>query len=288
MPVYPAAVIAPGDPGFYIEEDFQYEFRSFLFGHNTDFQTESVEGILGIPAARTSDEPRGDDHGDHRGVNLLPGRTINIKMNILGTVGDIQQKISQAVRTFQISKRNAFVEYPFVTQRPGQDPRYVWARARRAEFPSNFETARGKAKGAVQLYATDPRWYSLEEFINDILVPTGENNVEGNVETFGDLEDGTFPIIEISGPCTNPRITNLADNERTIRLDIAVGVGETLIIDTKAKTAFLEGVDRFDTVRADNLWWVLLPGNNPILYNRSGGGVASNLRIRHHDAWTSA
>lgn len=288
MPVYPAAAIAPGDPGYLVEEDYQYEFRALLFGHGTDFQTETVEGILGLPSARTSDTARDEDHGDYPGVDLMPGRTVNIKMNILGTVGDIQEKIALAAKTFQISKRRAFEEFPFVTKRPGQNPRYLWARARRAEFPSNYDTARGKAKGAVQLYATDPRWYSLEESLADITIAAAGANEQGNVETFGDLEDGTFPVIEIEGPCTNPRITNVTDDGRAIRIDVVVPIGQTLVIDTKAKTVFLNGVDRFDTVRGDNQWWVLLPDDNTVIYNRTGGGIASRCRLRWHDAWASA
>lgn len=289
MPVYPSVALAPGDPGYQITEDMQYEFRGVLFGHGTEIQVETMEGLFGMPSARTNDDENQEDHGDHAGVDLSPGRTLTGKLNCLGGWGQGTQTLLDLLsEAFQSSKREAFMEYPFATQRPGHDVRFVYARPRRSEFPSDYALARGKGVGAIQVYATDPRWYSAVEQVQTLVLPNAGATITADVESYGDFKDGSMPLIEIDGPCTNPRVANLDDDGKTIRLDVVVPVGQTLLIDTKRRTVFLNGVDRFDTVRADNQWWVILPGINSIKYDRSAGGVASNLRLKFRAAWTSA
>lgn len=288
MPVFPVFV-TPGVPGALVDRNYRYEFRGFVFGADTPFQTEKVDGILGLPSARTSDDQNSVDHGDHAGVDLLPGRTITITMNVLAEGLSLADALmDQATLAFQVSKRNAFQEFQFVTQRPTHTKRFCWARARRCEFPSNYDTARGHAVGAVQLYATDPRFFTLAQTVSEIAIPVGLNTSQGIVQMLGNFADGSYPVLEISGPCTNPRIQNTDDGGRTIRIDVVVPNGQSLVIDTKAKTVFLNGVDQYDKVRADNEWWVLVPGNNHIVYDRSGAGASSTCEVRHYDAWTGA
>lgn len=288
MPVYPATLIEPGESGSLITRDFQYEYNNFLFGSGTPYQTETVEGILGLPAVRTNDDENQEDHGDHAGVDLLPGRTITVAMNILGTSFDIQDRIDAAIVAFQTSRRDAFMEFPWITQRPGHNKRFVYARARNPTFPSNYDTAKGKARGGVMFFATDPRFYSLQETLTVITAPADSTTAQADVPMLGNMKDGTYPIIEIDGPSTNPRITNANDDGRAIRLDVVVGVDQTLVIDTKRKHVTLQGVDRYEVVRADNQWWSLLPGDNTIVYTRNTNSLPSEMRVRHHDAWVSA
>lgn len=289
MPIPPADPLNPNPPGQLIVADYQYEFRGLLFGSRTQYQVESMDGLLSLPSAKGDDDENQEDHGSIAGVDLIPPRTITSQINTLAEgYGTAQPLIDAAARAFQVSKRAAFVEYAFVTQRPGHTKRFCLARARRSDFPSNFDTAKGLAKGAMQLFATDPRFYSLAETITDIIIPNAGANNQGNVVNNGNLLDGTFPILEITGPSTNPRIQNNADGGRTIRIDVVIPAGQTLTIDTKNKTVFLNGVDRYDTVRSDNQWWVILPGVNVVVYNRTGAGNASQLRVRHNDAWTGA
>lgn len=288
MPVFPVFT-EPGVPGALVDRDYRYEFRGFAFGADTAYQTEKVDGILGLPSARTSDDDNLAEHGSHAGIDSLPGRTITISMNVLAEGPHLADAlVDEASGAFQVSRRNSFTEFPFVTQRPTHDKRFCWARARRCEFPSSYDTARGLAVGAMQLFATDPRFYSISETVSEIIIIDTESEATGTVPMFGNFEDGVWPIIEISGPAQNPRIQNIDDDNRTIRIDIIIGIGETLYVDTKLGTVFLDDVDRYDTVRADNEWWVLVPGDNHIVYDRADAGVQSTATVRHHDAWTGA
>jgi hypothetical protein len=281
--------LTSAEPGDAITRDYQYEFRGLLFGSATSYQTETVEGIIGLPSALGSDDNNDEDHGMHAGVDLLPGRTITITMNLIAEGVPAQVLLDAVTKTFQVSKRAAFVEYPFITRRPEHTKRFALCRARRAEFVSDYDLAHGLGKGGgVQLFATDPLFYSLEETELVIPIPNAAVMAQGNAAGLGDFLDGSPPIIEIAGPVTNPRIVNAADDGKTIRLDVVVGAGHTLLIDTKNKTVFLDGVDRFDTVRGDNQWWRIVPGINLITINRDNAGANTTMTVRHHEAWTGA
>lgn len=274
--------------GDLITANMQYEFRGWLFGSGTSYVVETVDGILGLPSARTNDLEKQEDHGDHAGVDLIPGRTITMTMSALGDSVSTQGLMDLVLQKMQTSKRAAFVEYPFVTQRPGHGKRFVNARPRRAEFPSNYETAHGRGIGALQWYATDPRWYSLAQSVQAVNLANTALAGNATANMTGDFEDGVEPIIEIQGPVTNPRIQNAADGNKTIRIDVVVNAGQTLYIDTRLKTVFLAGVDRYDTVRADNEWFSLLPGANVITLNRSNAGASMTMFLRWYNGWASA
>lgn len=278
--------------GDLIDGDFQYEFRGFKFGSGTDYQTETVEGILGLPSARTSDDDKQEDHGMHPGQDLLSGRDIQISMNIMGDIGeDIEEKIGKAASAFQVTKRQTFTEFEFVTRRPGKTRRFARCRARRAAFPSNYDTARGLARGVVELFATDPRFWSAEEYAASVTLAIAATTGQTNVVMGGDFEDGSDPIITITGPCTNPFLTNATDGNRQFRTNgLVMAAIDTLVVDFRTGDVKLNGVDAYQYVKADNQWWVLVPGPNTFVYTREAGntGASSTATLRWRDAFTGA
>lgn len=277
--------MAAGDK---ITLNYQYEFRDLLFGSATDYVVEEVEGLLGLPGVVTNDQKRQDDHGDHRGLDLLEGRKLLFKINIKGVPGtDIESKIRAAVSAFQVSKRAGTQEFRMVTQRPGRGKLFIDCRARRMAFPSNYDTAKGIAKGAAELAASDPRFYSIVESSTVIQIADLASQAQANVNMNGDFTDGSEPVIEIVGPATNPRLTNQSDGNRSIRIDVALTAADTMVVDVKNKTVLINGIDRYDTVRTDNQWWNLIPGVNTILYSRATTAGISRATVRHNDAYIS-
>jgi hypothetical protein len=163
----------------------------------------------------------------------------------------------------------------------------VMCRVEQRDFKSSFETARGKSQGSVQLVAPDPLIYSADLHSELFILPSGQTQLTARVYNAGDHEDGTYPYIYITGPCTNPRIQNLADDGRTIRLDVILSAADTLLIDVRNRILTINGVGRFDIRRNDNQWWNLVPGDNDIVYQRAAGntGAGSNFTIEWRDAW---
>lgn len=270
--------------------DYQYEFRGLVFGSQTSYITETVEGLFSLPDVRTNDQEKQDGHGSHAGVDLLSGRRIIFEIVITGAPGtDIWNKLRQANTTFQSSKNSGIVEYSLFAQRPGRAKVFVLCRSRRCSFLSSYEAAHGLARGAVEFFASDPRVYEDVLRSSAMTVTQGNTAAPGATANMnGDFLDGVQPVIEISGPSINPRLLNAADNNRSIRMDVILGSTDLLVVDTKAKTVFINGLDRYDIVRSDNQWWSLLPGSNSLLYTRSSTSGVSTATVKFRDVYTTA
>jgi len=99
--------------------------------------------------------------------------------------------------------------------------------------------------------------------------------------------DGSSPtpaVITISGPFTNPVLTNERTGE-TISVKYTLSAGEKLIINTDPQNTAVVFVDAggtryaaFNAVTSDSAFWQLLPGENIIHYADSG--VIGNVPIR--------
>lgn len=291
MPVFPEAAIAPGQVGSRVVP-YGYEFRDFQFGAGTDFITEEVTGLLSMAPARDQDIDRAHAHGVNPGILLYGKRILSYSMKIIGQMGpDIEGKLATAGRVFQPPRiRNSRQLEPLVFWRPGQPHKVCWVRCTKRDFPSNYQTARGFAVGAVEFQAPDPLIYALEESTSDLTL--GNTIVVGNtiVSMEGDAADGAPPIIEITGPATNPIIGNDADDGRAIRLDVVLAIGDSLRVDVKKRKVEIkrgagEWTKDYSVIRNDNQWWNLLPGLNNITYNRTGSAAPSTLTLTWNDVW---
>jgi phage-related protein len=99
-----------------------------------------------------------------------------------------------------------------------------------------------------------------------ILVGSGTLNNEGNVET--------SLVIEVSGVITDPSIVIGGD---AISYSGTIGAGQTLLIDTEAMTAELDGVNVIQNLTCD-LPLMLQPGKTTITAN-------SNVTVIFRDRW---
>lgn len=273
--------------GDLVADEYQYEFNGYLFGSGTDTIVQRCSGLLGAPPVRNTDVDRFNNHGATPGVSTYGKRTVSIDGSITGTAGeDIEEKILEANRAFQLpGRRNRSAQKKLVFWRPGQVKKFVYGRCERREIPSEFNTARGLGKLSVDIVCPDPLIYSLDEYEVEMTLGVGVTNGQIEVWHRGDLADGALPILEIDGPATDAIITNATDENRQIKLDGAIGVGQTFVFDLKDVDATLNGADAFSMVRNDSQYWSLLPGKNVISYQRTGSAAIGRLRIRWRDTW---
>lgn len=282
-------------PGDLLVREYQYEYRTLLFGSGTSFVTTEVTGLLGMPDADDKSSDREYDHGQDPGFLRLPARVVAFNISIVGNKGaDIERKLAMARKTFQVPRRrNALLMEPFVFWRPGEPKKVIYVRCTRRDFTSNYDTARGRADGSVELTAPDPVIYALEAQDEAVTLPGGA--VTGNVliESYGDFDDGSWPLVTVQGPATNPRIQNVGDDGRTLRVDTVMDADDILTIDAKTKEINISRdggatwVDAWNITRADNEFWSVLPGVQQIVYSRSAGNTAtpSTCTIHWQDAY---
>lgn len=277
--------------GDLVTADFMYEFSGVAFGSGTSYRTEEMEGLFGIPDLSTSDLNRLDRHGAIPGDDLMGGRKIIGKINLEELV---KATMETKLTAWQTAMRVRNREEQLVYQRPGTGKRYVSARPRKSSYPSDYQLAHGLGKLAVEWFCPDPRHYLLATKTTVVTVAsasltqtTALTVVTGNFET--------EPVITITGPATNPRLSlsgqtaidGRSYNGRVFAVDVVMTAGDTMIIDFKNKTIKLNGVDRYDLKRVDSRWWSLLPGAQSLTYSRSAGntGAAATATPVWNDAW---
>lgn len=262
----------------------QYEFANILFGTNSSpiIVVDKVDGLDSMPDIRKEDIERNDTHGDVTGVDLLASRVIDMDVDISSPS---HAAALSALRSLGLAMRplRTTALQQFVFQRPGEPKRFVWAKPRRKDFPSNYELSQGLGKGKLQWYAPDPRIYSMVENVTDIVIAASTSSASGTVTNGGDFE--MFPVLEIIGEGTNPRVTNNTLG-RAVRFDLTMAAGDTLRLDFARKTATLNGAEAYQFKRGDNQWWDLLAGGNSVTVSRGNAPVGTQtFRFRHRDAW---
>lgn len=86
-----------------------------------------------------------------------------------------------------------------------------------------------------------------------------------NLPTKADIESvaDIYPVWTITGPATNPTITNLS-NDVSLAVNTTLSAGQTLVVDCQNRTAYIGTADMTRFVAGD--WLVLNPGTNQLRY----------------------
>lgn len=295
MPVFPVDEVVVGDPGDEIVSPYQYEFRGFLFGAGTPYIVTNAQGILSMPSVNTHDADKEYEHGVHPGVLTMGKRIIAFDLSVTGDVGvDIELKQAELSRVFQAPRlRRSKILEPLVYQRPGQVKRQMFVRATKREFSSTWKTARGLSVGSVELQAPDPRIYSLGALTASRTLSPGETTGDVTAAGLGDFVDGTLPIIEITGPATNPTIANMDDDGRTFKLNVMLTAADGVGVDFGTQKIYKRTgigapwVEDFSIFDPTSKWWAVLPGVNTIRCTRAAGNtaVAATYLVTFRDVW---
>lgn len=148
---------------------------------------------------------------------------------------------------------------------------------------------------SLSVIAPDPRKYDMIEQSATLALPISSGGlsvpvtVPANVNASSAQSGGalvnagnltTYPILAVTGPCPSCSITNLTTG-RSIRVLEAVPAGQTLLIDTRRRTASQSGQAR----RVIGAWWGLEPGSNSVIFQASGYDAAARLTVTWRSAW---
>lgn len=272
--------------GDLITQPGQYEYSGLLTGHLTSHIINNVTGLLGSPDIVENDIERQDAHGKWPGLAFADSRTI--EFDVFG------EYATWALAEAAIAALNMAYRYeqgflPFVFSKPGQPTKYVNAEVRRREFDTSFELAHGMLEGSVQLFAADPRKYSLAEHAQTITILNAQNNGQLTVNNAGNAKAGL--TITITGPATNPVLQNIDDQNKAVRFKQADGsnlimdADDVLIVDMAHRTVLFNYVELYELVTKDSDWWHLVPGDNRLVYSRQDASAQSTADITYRDVW---
>lgn len=268
---------------------------SLLLHHGTVYRVNEFEPFnRGVRADQSGAVPWGD--GDWSGAEWRTAANIPLRLGIhtssWAELMDAWWALDAAlapVRTggdVEITWNAAGVEY------------LMYARPRGASL-RNTNGRTGKAWVTASLECPDPSIYSAEEFTSEIGllhrigglsvpfgVPTGIHSVVADGEdTLTNAGTGYARLLHrIDGPATNPRITLITGaTVETLNLDIVLGGGDWLDIDTGTKLVVLNGsVSGLPYAWGD---WPLLKGEAQIRFEADSYNEYARLTTRYRSTW---
>ncbi|GAA1716397.1 hypothetical protein GCM10009745_76120 [Kribbella yunnanensis] len=263
--------------GELITADGQLEWRGTLLGTDSPYRMTNLQGWLDLPDARGDDPDRPNRHGSFQGSQVMGKRTITLTYLIKGVPIEEFGAVITKLRSITAPTEQP-VEEPLVIRLDGETWQ-VNARCTRRTISVERFYAIGYTTGAVQWQATDPRIYSLVDQTAATGLPSpptdglefplvfplkfGTGRPGGRLTLVNSGGAASWPVWEIRGPVSGPIIANRDTGQRLV-FDPAftVGAGQTLVIDTDARTVLLNGVNRSD--RLFTREWFPIPAGTSV------------------------
>ena len=279
---------------------YQFSYNGFVFGPNTALELSKLEG-LDLPNVRSGDQGRARDHGLFIGLDLLAGREVTLTGELLTVNPTAWPSFAGATVPGGVTETPLFVNLPaFGTLA-------LMARVRKRSAPIDITAALGNLVSVSLMFsASDPRLYATPTqsattqppgttagFTFPLTFPVsfGGGVVSGSlsINNAGDIE--TRPILTVTGPCTNPSITNAtAPGSPNLTFNVSLNTGDTLVIDTDFHTATFYaagstiGSTRLYTLARGSTWFTLPPGFNTLQFLSGDPTATGSLTC----VWASA
>lgn len=286
---------------------YQWSFNGYTGGTGTFFGVQKYEGI-DMPDVRNGDAGRARDPGQFIGLDLLNGRQITITGQLgplTGGGGFSFQSAWSALAAATVP--GGTVEQPFFFNLPGYGTLVSMCRVRKRSMPLDITLSLGNLGNVVlQLNATDPRLYTTPTLNPSVSPPGttagfsfplsfplsfGGGGVAGSlsINNTGNIE--TRPILVVTGPCTNPSITNAtAAGSPNLTFNLPMASGDQLFIDTDFHTATYFtagstiGSTRLASLAQGSQWWSLAPGVNTIQFLTGDSVATGTLTVQYASA----
>lgn len=269
--------------------DYAFTFNGLTFGGvGADVQVLGVTGLEDLPELRTADEARGNTDGEFSGQDLLGGRTVVVDFEVVFAAGGpAYRAVLERIKTAFVPQPAGCLPLQFTL--PGLPTRRLGARCRRRQLPIDLGYDRGVARGAVEFRAADPRIYDDNASSTVLTVPA--NNAGRTYDrvyalTYGGGTSGTqvavnngttrtSPVITITGPVDTPTVENVTAG-KFLKFNLTLAVGETLTIDTDARSVVLNGTaSRRSAMSVDSAWWALGPGPSTLRFSAAASTTAT-------------
>lgn len=228
------------------------QYGDFLFGPGTAWKWDSLEGWEDTPGLDSGTVLRASDHGAWPGAFFAQIRTVTLDLIIKGEPGMMTAIVRQLAAATPIDRAD---EIPLVIQLDEDQPMLVFARCTRRSVAITRTNRVGFTRGSLQWEASDPRKYSLIESQAIATLPQPEDGLgwplafplnfgsagaTGNIAAINSGDAPTHPVFAITGPCTNPSVTNITTGV-LLEYDLTLDSSDVLYVDTGQGTVTLNG-----------------------------------------------
>lgn len=270
--------------------DYQLTFGGLTIGAGTNIQILGATGLEDLPAVRSGDLDVGYMDGQVPGLDLASGREITVDVLVLDSgAGDYFTTIEALKAATVVASAESTLTY----QLPGRAARACRARPRRRSIPVDTQYQFRYGKGALQFYATDPRWYdtaftaaamSLPSATSGLTFPATASFVFGSAGTGGSVvvnNLGNYPapwVATFTGPLVQP---SLQLGSQVVTFAGTLNAGETLVVDSLGRSVLLNGTaSRYSWVTSTSVWWFIPIGSSSVQFNAASGTGTCSFAYR--------
>lgn len=272
--------------------DYQAQLRDIVIGPGTDYDwgEGGPEGFFDLPALRSSNVLRPQDHGVFSGgPDFFDQKPVTLAINILGdSVGDVLNRRDALAAAFAPDPDGA--PEPFIICVAGRTVRVI-GKPNRFAAPSAF-VPQSTMQALGEFVITDPRIYDDDEQTGS----TGFASTSGGLGFpfgfpfgFGTVVSGSITVLNAGnfptrpsarltagvGGLTGPRITLLETGELLALDGLVLAQGEYVDIDWDKRTVLLGGTaSRSGTLtRPLSTWFELPAGTSTVQLSGTGTGT---------------
>ncbi|HWF25180.1 MAG TPA: hypothetical protein VG275_07025 [Solirubrobacteraceae bacterium] len=303
---------------------YQLSYGGLVFGGVAPGSTYQLQGPLSIdmPDVASGDVQRALDQGEFKGLDVLPGADITIVQAVtcgspIGPAGVTEAQaraLDAAVQDLGgVLGPGGVSEIPLWLQMAsGTFCRLCRPRKHNCPLDINRVYA-GVTIATTLLHSTDPRWYlapsqqsaavGLPAAVGGgLAIPAavpwslGAGSAGGLITVVNSGKFESRPLLIITGPCTNPVITNTSlPGSPWIGVTQALNAGDTLVIDTDwlsvvyTTAGSSAGSPRRNALMAGTTWWNL-PANSSSVIEFSSADtapVSGTLTVQSASAYLS-
>lgn len=270
VPVNPGDAMT-GDPG-------QIEWNGTLWGPSTPFVVQTIEGWRSLPSLDNLNVERPSRHGAWAARRLAQQRLVTIRLQPQAfsdptLVDDLLSELDAVTGVLEDE-----TEWPLVIKGYG-DAQLVFGAIADRDIPMDALYSVGAPSVSLLIVCSDPRRYSLTRTGVDLAK-------DATVSLTNAGNTGTHPILRITGPVTDPAITNLT-LDRVLEFDVVIASGDQMVIDTDAGTVVVGSESRLSTLTGASVpvtEFVLGRGVNDLEYTAASGGTAPVV-VLYRDSW---
>lgn len=279
--------------------DYTFQLDTTGVTLNTDatvpfVDVDKISGLDNAPYRETTRDHEGVD-GGFLDAEFEKGRDIIIEGIIYTDGADVETYLD----SLKLNYAPVRTPIPLYIKAPGVTERLIYVKPRGVRYDWSSLRRLGITSAQFLMFAEDPRIYDAVETSTTIgyggdaglgfAFPFGFNLDFGGGATPGGTNvtnTGNRPTpvtFVITGPIVSPVITNTVTGD-VMAFAITLGVGETLTINTRDRTVYLNGnINRRNTMTSAD-WFLLQPGVNFIGF---GGlsGTGSTMSITFRSAW---
>lgn len=271
-----------------------------LNGSTLDLTPENGYNVrefnLGYPRPRTVMDARPTSDGMDDRTAFFGARNVSLSIDLIGNKWDLLDGLS----AYMVPNARPYLVFDDATQprrfrlRAGDQSKIITSPTTSQNVLLQWVAPDGVAETVNQSSQTVFASVGVSpgftfDLTFDLTFPNASPSGRTNVPTAGNAR--CYPVMQLWGPCTFPRIDNLQDlsddgTPKQMAFDVTLSAGQYLEVDVREKTVLLNGnanQPRYSTIDFTvSEWWTLAPGTNFVKYfpDSYGGNARAVMLYR--------